>query len=126
MDPEIPRPSEPGLGRLLRRRSRAKRLSRSYQGKVFKSWGEYAPMALQTTGDHSSASGWGYIAIFCGAVLIVPLLIGLLVLDSPPMESEPLGRKAMWLLELLRPLLTIDGILLFAVVAHRRWSRLRT
>jgi len=122
MHSESPRPFGSGLRRLLRRRARAKRLSRSYQGKEYQSWGEYAPKTLQTTGDHSHRSRWAYMAICCGAILIVPLIIGLLNLNSPLMEGQPIEWRVIWLFQFLLPFLLIAAIVPAAAFVYVRWQ----
>jgi hypothetical protein len=122
MDPEIPHSSEPGLGRLLKRRARAMRRSRSIQGKEYRSWGEYAPKTLQTTGDHSTVGYCAYVAICCGAIVIVPLIIGLLNLSSPVTEGVPLEWRLTRLLVFLLPFLLIAAALPLSILAHNRWQ----
>jgi hypothetical protein len=125
MDPEIPRPSEPGLGRLLRRRARGRRMSRSYQGKEFKSWGEYAPRTLQTTGDHSSASRWGYLIVFFGALLIVPAFFGLAKLSSPAFDGASVMWRLGWFLNFMAPYLAIVAPILLGLVGYSALSKWR-
>lgn len=129
MEPEISRPSEPGLGRLLRRRARAKRLSRAYQGKEFRSWGEYAPKTLQTTGDHSHASRWGFIFIFFVAMVAGPAIFGARELAASDYDGTPLLVRIGLFARFIAPFLIFAGVLLallgclrlgvYIIVAHQ-------
>lgn len=125
MGPESTGPSEPGLIRMLRRRKRRGRMARSHEGKVFQSWGEYAPRTLQTTGDHSAINRWAYVAIFCGAILIVPLFAGLLSISNFRVENYPLSWKLLQLLNIMMPFLAITGLLVLSMLLHGAWLRFR-
>jgi len=122
-----PESSVPGLSRLLRRRARKDRHGRARGGKTFQSWGEYAPKSLHTTGDHSNANRWAYVAVFVLAILIVPLLIGLLALGLPDLAALPVEWKLAWLLRQMMPFLAMVAVLLIALTidAGLRWLRRR-
>lgn len=107
--------SEPGLKRLLRRRSRKNRMSRSFLGKEYRSWGEYAPRTLQTTGDHSLASRWGYTAVFFFAALTGPALFGLSKFGSSDYEGASLLWRAGLFAEYMTPWLVFAAILLMTL-----------
>lgn len=82
-------PPDPVIGRLLRRRKRSRRISRSYQGKVYQSWGRFAPKTLQTTGDYSLPSRWGFIVLFFVAILVGPALFEAGEVSSPAHQGVP-------------------------------------
>jgi hypothetical protein len=120
-DPEGP---DPALVRMLRRRSRKERHGRARGGKSYQSWGEYSPRNLHTTGDHSDANRWFYFAIFSGAILIVPLIIGLLYLDAPHNQPASIEWKVAWFFNSLLPFIVIIVALLVSIIvgsAIRRW-----
>jgi hypothetical protein len=125
-DPDGP---DPALVRLLRRRTRKERHGRALSGKSFRSWAEYSPKSLRTTGDHSDFNRWAYVAVFCLAVLIVPFLIALLGLESPEMATLPLSWKLAAVLKAMAPFLIAVSLLLTGLVLdslRRQWRSRRS
>lgn len=95
--------SERGLKRLLRRRSRKNRMSRSFVGKEYRSWGEYAPRTLQTTGDHEPWRQWIYVVFFGLAFLIIPSVLGWAIPNAHMIDHESLPNLALSFLGFIWP-----------------------